>query len=363
MRIAHTNDPAADASARRTPPSGGRAFQGGSNQMKRVRLDTQPLTTPGARDQSFQTAFDRAAVGLALVSPEGRWLRCNQHLCDLLGYSREELAARTWQDLTSPDDRDASDAFFWRLLTGERDAYDLDQRYVRKDGALVWVHLTASLVRTPEGEPDYVLATLQDITERQRVERERTQLQALTDTALSHLALDDLLRELLGRVLAVMGLDTVGILLLDEDSQTLTMRAARGLLEEEVERVPISVRQGFAGRIAASRAPQIVDADALSAADFDGLHPILRELLRSIAGVPLLVEGQVEGWGAEGRLVGVLAVGSATPHRFSEADVQLLQRVADRVALAADRARLYAAEQDARRQAEAALARAQATEP
>src|SRR5260370_6676873 len=217
-----------------------------------MRLNTQPLTTPRARDRSFQTAFDRAAVGLALVSPEGRWLRYNQHLCDLLGYSREELAARTWQDLTSPDDRDASDAFFWRLLTGERDAYDLDQRYVRQDGALVWVHLTASLVRTPEGEPDYVLATLEDITERKRLERDRAQLQALTDTALSHLALDDLLRELLGRVLAVMDVDHVGILLLDEDGRTLTVRAARGVLEDGVGRVRIPVGQGLGGRIAAS---------------------------------------------------------------------------------------------------------------
>ncbi len=324
-----------------------------------MRLNTQPLTTPRARDRSFQTAFDRAAVGLALVSPEGRWLRYNQHLCDLLGYSREELAARTWQDLTSPDDRDASDAFFWRLLTGERDAYDLDQRYVRKDGALVWVHLTASLVRTPEGEPDYVLATLEDITERKRLERDRAQLQALTDTALSHLALDDLLRELLGRVLAVMDVDHVGILLLDEDGRTLTVRAARGVLEDGVGRVRIPVGQGLGGRIAASRESLIVDD--LSTCDPNGVDARLRQHLRSLVGVPLLVEDQAEDH-LVSRLVGVVSVGSATPRRFTAADVQLLQRAADRIALAIDRARLYAAEQDARRQAEVALGRAQASE-
>src|SRR5260221_3562812 len=93
-------------------------------------------------------------------------------------------------------------------------------------------------------------------------------MQALTDTALSHLALDDLLRELLGRVTAVMGVDTVAIFLLEEDGQTLTMRAARGLGEEDVGRVQISVGQTFVGRIVASREPLIVDADALSDADF-----------------------------------------------------------------------------------------------
>src|SRR5258708_6902551 len=186
-------------------------------------------------------------------------------------------------------------------------------------------------------------------------------MQALTDTALSHLALDDLLRELLGRVTAVMGADTVSIFLLDADGQTLTLRAARGLGEEDVGRVRIPVGQGFVGRIAARRAPLIADAAALSAADFKGASPILREHLRAVAGVPLLVEDPVADH-LVSRLVGVLGVGSAAPRRFTEADVPLLQRAADRVALAIDRARLYAAEQDARQCAEAALARAQASE-
>src|SRR5258707_2149709 len=112
-------------------------------------------------------------------------------------------------------------------------------------------------------------------------------MQALTDTALSHLALDDLLRELLGRVTAVLGVDTVGIFLLDDDGQALTLRAARGLGEADVGRVHFPVGQTFVGRIAARRAPLIVDADALSAADFAGASPLLREHLRSVAGVPL----------------------------------------------------------------------------
>jgi len=145
-------------------------------------------------------------------------------------------------------------------------------------------------------------------------------MQALTDTALSHLALDDLLRELLGRVTAVMGVDTVGIHLLDADGQALTVRAARGLGEEDVGRVRTRMGQGFAGRIAARRAPLIMDAEALSAADFAGASPLLWERLRSLAGVPLLVEDPAEDHPVS-RLVGVLGVGSATPHRFTAADV------------------------------------------
>src|SRR5260370_25740555 len=150
-------------------------------------------------------------------------------------------------------------------------------------------------------------------------------MQALPDTALSHLALDALLRELLGRVTAVLSVDTVSIILLEADGQTLTLRAARGLGEEDLGRVRIPMGQGFFGRVTASRAPLIADADALSDADFEGLHPILRERLRTVAGVPLLVVDQ-EGDHLVSRLVGALGVGSAAPHRFTEADRQFLQR-------------------------------------
>ncbi|HZC77010.1 MAG TPA: PAS domain S-box protein, partial [Ktedonobacterales bacterium] len=246
-------------------------------------------------------------------------------------------------------------------------------------------------MRTPAGAPDYFIAMMQDISERKRLEREQERLlqrertvrleaevaraeaeatnaqlralQALTDTALSPLALDDLLRELLARVTGVLGVDQVGILLLDADGRTLTLRAACGLLEVAPGYDQFAMGQGVPGRIAASRASLIVNAP--SADDFDGAPPVLREWLHSAAGVPLLVEDPMEGQAAThsaSRLVGVLVVGSATPYRFTEADVQLLQLVGDRVALAVDRARLYAAEQDARQRAEAALTRAQASE-
>src|SRR5262249_54018212 len=151
----------------------------------------------------------------------------------------------------------------------------------------------------------------------------------------------------------------------DDDGRTLTLRAAHGLLEEHVGRVWIPGGQAFSGRIAASRAPLIVDD--LAVGDFEGAHPIVRDRRRPGAGVPLLgVEeqgaGRQAGGSAEGRLVGVLAVGSAAPRRFTEEDVCLLQRAADRIALAVDRAGLYAAERDARHRAEAALARATASE-
>ncbi len=153
-------------------------------------------------------------------------------------------------------------------------------------------------------------------------------LQQVTDAALSSLPLDQLLDALLERVRAILSVDTVAVLLLEEDGRMLAARAARGL-EEEVERgVRIPVGRGFAGRVAAERGPvQITDVDHA-----DILNPLLREKgLESLLGVPLLVEE---------RLIGVLHVGALSSRVFTPDEIDLLQRAADRAALAIG-ARLY----------------------
>lgn len=151
----------------------------------------------------------------------------------------------------------------------------------------------------------------------------------LADPALTELPLEPLLNELLVRAKDILGVDTAAILLLDEDAQELVARAAKGL-EEEVERgVRIPVGAGFAGRIAAGRRP-IYIADVHHA---DVLSPILRmKGVRSLLGVPLLVEGAI---------LGVLHVGTVTPREFNNADAALLQLAAAQAAPAIDRARLF----------------------
>jgi anti-sigma regulatory factor (Ser/Thr protein kinase)/putative methionine-R-sulfoxide reductase with GAF domain len=161
----------------------------------------------------------------------------------------------------------------------------------------------------------------------------------LADPALAELALEPLLNELLGRAKDILGVDTVAILLLDEDAQELVARAAKGL-EEEVERgVRIPLGGGFAGRIAAGRRPiYIADVDHA-----DVLNPILRmKGIRSLLGVPLLVEGTA---------IGVMHVGSISPREFTNADAALLQLAAAQAAPAIDRARLFDALDRERRSA------------
>ena len=101
------------------------------------------------------SAFEQAAVGIAHVGLDGRWLRVNQKLCDIVGYGHDEMMGLTFRDITHPDDLDADLADARRLLAGEITTYSTQKRYVRKDGSIVCIKLTVSLARTPEGQPDY----------------------------------------------------------------------------------------------------------------------------------------------------------------------------------------------------------------
>jgi PAS domain S-box-containing protein len=123
-------------------------------------------------EQRFRATFDQAAVGIALVAPDGRWLRVNHKFCDLVGYAEEELLRRAFQDITHPADLDADLTLVRQMLAGEIQTYAMKKRYFHKDGHVVWVNLTVALVRHPSGEPSYFISIVEDISARVRAEEE-----------------------------------------------------------------------------------------------------------------------------------------------------------------------------------------------
>ncbi len=129
-----------------------------------------------AGEARFRATFEQAAVGMAHVAPDGRSLRVNQRLCDILGYSRDELLALNLRDITHPDDLEAELGQMRRLLAGEIDAYQLEKRDIHKDGSPVWLHLTVSLVWREPGVPDYFIKVAEDIRRRKRDEYELDRL-------------------------------------------------------------------------------------------------------------------------------------------------------------------------------------------
>jgi PAS domain S-box-containing protein len=123
-----------------------------------------------ASEARFAATFQQAAVGIALVAPDGRWLQVNHRLCEIVGYSEEELLARSFQDITHPDDLDKDLGYVRRMLAREIDTYSLEKRYRRKNGSPVWINLTVSLTWTAAEKPDYFIAVVQDIDARKRAE-------------------------------------------------------------------------------------------------------------------------------------------------------------------------------------------------
>src|SRR5437870_1002655 len=98
-------------------------------------------------DDLFQHAFSNAAIGMALVATDGRWLKVNRSLCELVGYGQNELLASTLDLITFPEDRDQDLPLIRQLLAGDRQSYQIERRYLHKDGTPVWVLLAVSLVR------------------------------------------------------------------------------------------------------------------------------------------------------------------------------------------------------------------------
>lgn len=126
-----------------------------------------------AAEGRYRGVFDQAAVGVARVAPEGRFLEINDRFCLICGYARSELMGLTFQDITHPDDLAADMALVEAVLAGERTAYTMEKRYLTRSGDIVWVELTVALVRNEAGAPDHFISTIHDISYRKAAEAEQ----------------------------------------------------------------------------------------------------------------------------------------------------------------------------------------------
>jgi PAS domain S-box-containing protein len=122
-------------------------------------------------EERFRMAFQNSAIGMALVGLDGSWLKVNDSLCKIVGYSEQELLGKTFQDITHPDDLQTDLDFVAQLLAGEIDYFQVEKRYVHKDGRAVWIRLSVSLIRDAEGKPVHFVSQMDDITEDKLAEK------------------------------------------------------------------------------------------------------------------------------------------------------------------------------------------------
>lgn len=132
----------------------------------------QAQTAKALRDseERFRAAFNQSAVGMAQADPEGRHVLVNDRYCEITGYSRDELLACTFLDITHPDDIPRNRQQFEQLISRRTHSYELEKRYIKKNGDIVWVQVSVSFVLDEAGQPHYAIAGVQDISERKRKE-------------------------------------------------------------------------------------------------------------------------------------------------------------------------------------------------
>jgi len=158
-----------------------------------------PLGGPG---HLLLATFEQAAIGIAHLTLDEQWISVNQRYCDITGYSRAEILQFKVEQLTHPEDVPASLEFIRRIRDGELPEYRIEKRYIRKDGRIIWVNLTVSIVRSVDGQPLYLVGFIEDITQRREAEADASRSLSLLRATLESTADGILVVDLNGKILS-----------------------------------------------------------------------------------------------------------------------------------------------------------------
>ena len=146
-------------------------------------------------EEKFRGFLDFGNIGMAIISIDKKWVYYNDQICEIFGFTREELLEKTWADLSYPEDLQSDVEQFNKILKGEIDSYQIDKRYIKKNGEIIYAHLTISCIRNSDGSVKHFLATLQDITESKNAEQSLKEsekfVKSILNTVPSHVYIYD----------------------------------------------------------------------------------------------------------------------------------------------------------------------------
>ncbi len=195
-------------------------------------------------EERFRATFEQAAVGMIQANLDGQFVRVNQKFCDIVGYSEAELFLKHFGDITHPDDLAKDQALASQLIAGDLSTFELEKRYLRSDGSIVWANLSVSLVRNSAGEAQYYIGIVEDITDRKQAELELQKLAAIVENSTDLIGLATMTGESLY-------LNAAGQTLMGVTSSALVgmpveaFLSPEGLMRFQQEALPNLIQQGY----------------------------------------------------------------------------------------------------------------------
>lgn len=284
----------------------------------------------------FKETFERAAVGIAHVSPDGAWLRVNPRVCEITGFSAGELTAgMTFQDITHPEDLMTDVERADLLLGGTIDSYSMHKRYVRRDGSIVWVSLSVTLVRDRAGAPEFFIAVIDDIDDIKRAEAAAAlsaTLNEIDEAINSSQDFDSIMAGTLERASLALGVETAAVTLREGTDWVITHTygfpgeyVGVHLTSEDVPHAQLAVDTRTVVAIDDARSDPRTKRDVIE-----------RFEVRSVMVVPLRRAGEVYG--------AIFFNHSTEPVPFTEEQQDFGRKLAAHVSLAVENAALFAAE-------------------
>ncbi len=303
--------------------------------------DAKPGSALAESEARCRATFEQAPIGIGHMAPDGRWLMVNHRLCDMVGYSTEELLQGTLQGITHPEGRDVDLAQMRRVLSGQVETSSWEKRCLHKSGASLWINVTVSLVRRQEGTPDYFVAVVQDITARKQAEAETAHERAVLEALAKGEPLPEILTRLVLAYEEMFAGTLASVLLLDADGRRVVHGAAPSLPEaywRAIDGSEIGPAAGSCGTAAYTRRTTVVSDIATDPLWRDYKDLALTHRLRACWSVPVI--------SSEGRVLGTFALYYREPRAPEPPELAAVERGARLAGVAIERHQLFQALSD-----------------
>ncbi|WP_273205001.1 EAL domain-containing protein [Marinobacter subterrani] len=287
-----------------------------------------------AKEQHFRAYFERSMLGMAATRPDRSWLEANESLCDMLGYSIDELCTKNWEELTYPEDLARNNELFGQLLDGRINEFVIEKRFIRKTGELIDAHLAVRAVRNEDGSLAYAVSLIEDITHRKQAERRESMRRRILEKVAKGGSLDEIMRQVTYEAEAIYPGSMCSILVADERGERLLSGAAPSLpdfFNEAVNGIPIAEGVGSCGTAAYLRSRIIVE-DIAS-------HPYWKDYKDLAAKVGVSSCWSEPVLSASGEALGTFGIYRREPGLPDDQEIALIESAANLVGIAIERQR------------------------